>query len=99
MKNLIILLISLCVYTEGYGQTIKECIDRGTAKSKLEDYRGAILDYNKTIELNPKKSLAYYFRGVAKIFLGDKNGACLDWSKAGELGDGDAYDKIRKYCN
>jgi tetratricopeptide (TPR) repeat protein len=71
--------------------------NRGAAKAKLGDYRGAIADYNKTIEFVPNDAMAYYNRGAAKVKLGDKNGACLDLSKAGELGDGDAYDMIKKF--
>jgi tetratricopeptide (TPR) repeat protein len=71
---------------------------RGSAKLKLEDYRGAIADLSKAIEINPNYIGAYYGRGGAKYFLGDKNGACLDWSKAGELGYGEAYDLIKQYC-
>ena len=72
MKQLIILLISLCVYTEGYSQTAEEYINRGNAKCELGDYRGAIADYNKAIELNPKYVKAYYNRGIAKKRLGDR---------------------------
>ena len=73
--------------------------NRGIAKGKLEDYKGAIQDWNKAIELNPNYAEAYNNRGIAKYYLGDKAGACLDWSKAGELGDLDAYELIKKYCN
>jgi tetratricopeptide (TPR) repeat protein len=72
---------------------------RGFAKSKLEDYRGAILDYNTAIELNPKSAEVYFQRGLAKLGLKDINGACLDFSRAGELGDDRAYEVIKKVCN
>jgi hypothetical protein len=65
----------------------------------LEDYRGAILDFNMAIELNPKSGDAYYSRGLAKIALNDVNGGCLDLSKAGELGYDRAYEVIKKLCN
>ena len=42
---------------------------------------------------------AYFMRGLAKYTLSDTEGACLDWNKAGELGYGDAYEYIKKYCN
>ncbi len=73
--------------------------NRGIAKARLGDYRGAIQDYNKAIQLNPDDAEAYNNRGGAKFLLGDKNGACLDWSKAWELGNLNAYDFIKKYCN
>ena len=71
---------------------------RGESKINLGDKRGAILDFNKAIQLYPNKY--YYFaRGKANYSLGNKNDACLDWSKSGELGNTDAYDLIKKYCN
>ncbi|MCC5943097.1 MAG: tetratricopeptide repeat protein, partial [Balneolaceae bacterium] len=72
---------------------------RALSKERLDDYRGAIADYNKIIEINPQNIRGYYNRGWAKLELGDIHGGCLDWSKAGELGDFDAYEMIRKYCN
>ena len=44
---------------------------RGNAKINLEDYRGAIDDLNKAIELNPKNASAFYYRGLAKDNLKD----------------------------
>lgn len=67
------------------------------AKQRLKDYRGAIADYDKAIEINPKYADAYYNRGYAKIDLGQREGGCWDFSKAGELGDTQAYDAIKKY--
>lgn len=72
---------------------------RGAVKFMLEDYRGAIQDYNKAILIDPKHTKAYLSRGLSKYFLSDLEGACLDWSKAGELGDMEAYEYIKKYCN
>ena len=59
----------------------------------------AIKDFNKAIELEPKSSWTYFKRGRAKYSLNDKEGACMDWSRAGELGDADAYNWIKDYCN
>ncbi len=73
--------------------------NRGNAKYELEDYRGAIADYSKAIEINPNDADAYGNRGIAMIKLGQKDSGCLDLSKAGELGYFDAYDVIKEYCN
>jgi len=49
------------------------------------DYKGAIDDYNKAIEINPKDADAYYNRGNAKDELNDYQGAIADYSKAIEI--------------
>ena len=60
-------LISLLIGTGIFAQTeIPTSFNSGNAKSELGDYRGAIQDYNKAIELNPKYANAYYNRGNAK---------------------------------
>ena len=56
--------------------------NRGLAKYELEDYEGAIADYDRAIELKPKFAEAYYNRGVAKGFLGDHEGAIADFALA-----------------
>jgi len=58
---------------------------RGSAKSKLQDYKGAIKDNNKAIELNPNFAMAYLNRGAAKGGLQDYKGAIEDYNKAIEL--------------
>lgn len=73
--------------------------NRGIAKFNLKDLHGAISDYNKAIELDPKYTDAYYNRGSVKIMLGEKENGCLDLSKAGELGHKHAYQLIKKSCN
>ncbi|TXG35242.1 tetratricopeptide repeat protein [Seonamhaeicola maritimus] len=50
------------------------------------DMKGAVLDCNKSIELNPKNKNAYFLRGLAKYELGEKEQACEDFEKAIELG-------------
>jgi tetratricopeptide (TPR) repeat protein len=66
------------------------CTARGTAKAELEDFKGAIADYDKTIEIDPKLALAYYNRGLAKYFLKDFKGAIADFDKAIEINSKDA---------
>ncbi len=73
-------------------------IVRGNAKYGLEDLRGAMLDYNKGIEIDPFNYKLFYHRGNAKLLLEDLNGACLDYSKSGELGFEDAYKIIQREC-
>ena len=52
--------------------------NRGLAKGELEDYYGAIADYNKTLEIDPYFALALYRRGLAKGEIKDYSGAVND---------------------
>ena len=75
--------------------------DKGTSSPPVEatsDYRQAVADYTKAIEIDPDYGAAYYNRGLLKQTLGDKQSACRDWSKAGETGMADAYDLIKRNC-
>ena len=49
--------------------------NRGHDKFKLGDYRGAVADYSRTIELNSDNVFTYSNRGAAKSRLGDYRGA------------------------
>ena len=84
MKRILLpVLISLSFFC--YSQTAEEYSDRGNAKYLLEeDNRGAIQDFNKSIELKPT-ALAYYNRGYSKGKLEDYHGAIQDFTKAIEL--------------
>ena len=57
----------------------------GSDKYNLKDYKGAIQDYDKAIELDSKYAEAYYERGRCKHWSGDKKGAILDLEKAEDL--------------
>ena len=58
-----------------YGQKYEEFDSLGQLKATHSDYRGAIEDYNKAIELKPDYAEAYNNRGLAKLRLDDKIGA------------------------
>jgi len=77
--------------------------NRGNHKYyKLGDYQGALADYNKAIQIDPKDAAAYYNRGNVNLVLkdaaayynrgnvnlvlGDQQGACADYKKAASLG-------------
>ncbi len=49
----------------------EEYYDSGVEKANSGDYEGAIEDYNKAIEINPKDADAYHNRGFAKAELGN----------------------------
>ena len=98
MKKSILLLLILLIPVLALAQTAEEYNDMGTSKGEKGDYKGALKDFNKAIELDPKLSDAYFNRGLAKIQLGQKDSGCLDLSKAGEMGYSQAYDTIKKFC-
>ena len=98
MKHTITLIL-LFVSIVCNGQKSEYYFNTGVEKAKLQDYRGAIQDYTKAIELDPEYADAYNNRGIARLLLEDKDGGCLDLSKAGELGHFKAYDLIKEYCN
>ena len=59
--------------------------ESGISKLSLQDYRGAIQDFNKAIKLNPNDVEAFYGRGLSKDSLEDYKGAIEDLNKAIEL--------------
>jgi len=71
--------------------TYNSYINSGKSKLSLQDYRGAIQDYNKAIELNPNYADAYRNRGISKERLGDYRGAIQDFNKAIELNPKDEF--------
>jgi len=58
---------------------------RGNIKSDMQDYPGAIENYSRAIELDPKYANAYNNRGIAKSDMQDYPGAISDYSRAIEL--------------
>jgi len=98
----------LCItaYTEGIEAeptAVGYYSGRAYCKSRLNDWRGVINDYDRVLEMNGlslhDKREAYYERGMAKIKIGQKDSGCVDLSKAGEFGNTSAYNAIRNNCN
>ena len=99
MKVIFVLILFFSLIISCQSQTAEEFFEKGNVKDYLQDYNGAISDYNKEIEINPKYAYVYYARGLAKINLGQKDSGCLDFSKAGKLGCSQAYEAIKDFCN
>ncbi len=59
------------------------------AKYAREDWDGAIADYTKVLELEPRNVAAWNNRGNARDKKGDLEGALLDYSKAIEIDPND----------
>ena len=77
----------------GYCQIAVEYVIKGVAKNYLQDYRGAIQDFSKALELNPLDTVIYVCWGFSKSELKDYTQAIQDYDKAKELNPkyADAY--------
>ena len=70
---------------------------RGEIYYNLANYDKSLKDLNKAIELKENDN-SYFLRGLVYIKLGQKEKGCKDLSKSGELGNIDAYEKIKINC-
>src|SRR6266542_1101227 len=59
--------------------------NRGLAKKSIGDDDGAIDDYTRAIEINPRDAAAYNNRGLARYDNGDYDLAFDDYTKAIEI--------------
>ncbi len=60
-------------------------IDAGYEKYDHEDYKGAILDFNKAESYDKSNPEIFYLRGACKSLLGEKREAMTDFQKATSL--------------
>ncbi|QNJ29506.1 tetratricopeptide repeat protein [Synechococcus sp. A15-24] len=60
----------------------RQYFNQGVKKYEAGNYRGAIDDWSKAIEINPQDAIAYNSRGIAKDNLGDYQGAIAGFNKA-----------------
>ena len=81
MKPIFLVLI-LLICSNIIAQDAKSYFDSGNEKYKVSDYKGAIVDYNKAIQLDPDYINAYSSRGWAKISTEDYKGAMADFNTA-----------------
>jgi len=63
-------------------QNIYALLNRGADKSMLKDYRGAIDDYTKVIEIDSMNTLAFFNRGLIKQRKEDYHSAIEDFNRA-----------------
>ena len=71
-------------------------LNRGIAKSYLQDYKGAITDYTQVLKIDPKLESAYVNRGREKYQLQDDRGAIADFTKAIEINKDNPETYIRR---
>jgi tetratricopeptide (TPR) repeat protein len=63
-----------------------DLVNRGIEKAQKGDLDGAMADFNRAAELNPKDDAPYYNRAQARRLKNDTAGAIADYTKAIELG-------------
>jgi tetratricopeptide (TPR) repeat protein len=63
-----------------------DLVNRGIAKAKNGDLNGAIADFDRAMQLNPKDDAPYYHRAQARRLKNDAAGAIADYTRAIELG-------------
>ena len=68
-----------------FAVSIEASLALGLEKSQSGDYRGAVIEFNKVIAIDPDNASAYQYRGVAKAKYGDFEGSIVDYSKSIEL--------------
>jgi tetratricopeptide (TPR) repeat protein len=82
MKKLLLLLIFILSNFVLFSQTSDDYCLKASEHIKIKDYKSAILEFNKAIDLNQENAWAYYCRGIAKNMLKDYRGAITDINKA-----------------
>ncbi|HXU28913.1 MAG TPA: tetratricopeptide repeat protein [Bacteroidia bacterium] len=90
MKNLLfttILLLSLNFYAQDDGGLYSS----GISKLRVQDYKGAVDDFTKSIELNPKNWRVYYSRAYCENRLYNYKAAIDDYDKVLELDPKNAW--------
>jgi tetratricopeptide (TPR) repeat protein len=63
-----------------------DLVNRGIEKAKNGDLDGALADFDRAMELNPKDDAPYYNRAQVRRLKNDTAGAIADYTRAIELG-------------
>jgi tetratricopeptide (TPR) repeat protein len=90
-KSLYLIILCLCLHIAGRvalaqaNDPAVAYVQKGKALLSKGDVEGAIANYNKAIELNPKLAIAYLQRGYARREQGSLEKAIEDYEKAAEL--------------
>ncbi|MDB2631683.1 tetratricopeptide repeat protein [Flavobacteriaceae bacterium] len=72
----------------------------GVCMMNLEDYKGAINCFDKSIQLNPDIANPYLNRGNCKWNLNyEIQDCCKDWRLAAYRGSKSAQEELRRNCN
>ncbi|AMA49977.1 tetratricopeptide repeat protein [Flavobacterium covae] len=81
-KNQITILLLFVICFSYSQKKSSDYVWHGWYKAKNGDFKGALVDYNKAIELNSNDATIYYSRASVKNELGDFYGAINDCNRA-----------------
>ena len=73
---------SLSLNAQKSNSELVKLIESGQTKIDLEDFDGAIENFNKAIKLDSESLKANYYRGLAKYRKGDDKGAIIDFTNS-----------------
>jgi len=65
-----------------YPETDEDYLSEGKRKMEEKEYKEALVDLNKSIELNNNNANSFYMRGKLKQILKDTKGAIKDYTKS-----------------
>jgi tetratricopeptide (TPR) repeat protein len=82
MKKILSPLLFFILTSNGFCQTIQDCIKYASEYRVKQDWPGLIRYCNKGLELKPNTYIFYWYRGTAKQQLADFRGALLDFDAA-----------------
>ncbi|MBE9033423.1 hypothetical protein IQ266_27205 [filamentous cyanobacterium LEGE 11480] len=68
---------------------------RALTRSELDEPKGAIDDYTRVIQINPKHDTAYNNRGLLRYEMGNREGSIADFNRAILVNPGNSI----AYCN
>lgn len=93
MKKISLILLILLIPVISCSNSPQDYINKGYEKILDEDYKGALEQFNKAIELDPRNVEAYNNRGIVFGILGDHYRAIQDFNMAIDLKptDSEAY--------
>lgn len=87
------------IYLKLKPKDINVYINRGNLYMMIGEYSMAQEDYYHAIRLDQNLSVAYLNRGNSLVILGNHTEACQDFNRALELGNKNAEQKRKLYCD
>jgi lipoprotein NlpI len=75
-----------------------EFINLANCKLRINDFKGAFIDFDRAISISPNNAVAYHNRGIAKIFNGERISGRADLLKSQALGYPAPDEYFMRFC-